>query len=111
MDYWKLDPEDGWRGSIDELKALIKPSTKMLILNNPNNPTGSVISSERLIEIHKVAAEHNVIVLTDEIFRPLFQGETPLSGVEIGSYDRTVVTGSLSWSRPSQTRALSASMG
>ena len=38
LSHWKLDPGKGWAGDLEELRALIRPSTKMIILNNPNNP-------------------------------------------------------------------------
>jgi aspartate/methionine/tyrosine aminotransferase len=37
---WKFDPEKAWQPDIDELRKLIRPSTKLIVLNNPGNPTG-----------------------------------------------------------------------
>ena len=69
----------------------------MLLLNNPHNPTGSVLTTSEQVEILKIASEHNIIVHTDEIFRPLFHsGEKPSSILEHEFYDRTIATGSLS---------------
>ena len=97
VSYWNLNPENDWKGNLDDLKSLLRPSTKMLILNNPHNPTGSVLSTSEQAEIVKLATEHNTIVFTDEIFRPLFHtDQTPTSMVEHDFYDRTIVTGSLS---------------
>lgn len=97
MSYWRLDSEKGWKASLDDLRSLLKPSTKMLILNNPHNPTGSILSTSEQAEILKIASEHNIIVHTDEIFRPLFHaGEVPTSILEHQFYDRTIATGSLS---------------
>ena len=97
MSYWRLKEDDGWKGSLDELKSLLKPSTRLLILNNPHNPTGSVLSTAQQMDILKIAKEHNVIVHSDEIFRPLFHtGEVPTSILEHDFYDRTIATGSLS---------------
>lgn len=99
ISYWRMDPNNDWKGNIDEFKSLLRPDTKMIILNNPHNPTGSVLSTSAQAEIIKLAAEHNIIVFTDEIFRPLFHSQSediPSSMVEHGSYQRTVVAGSLS---------------
>ena len=74
VSYWKMDPDSNWRANLDELKKLLRPSTKMLILNNPHNPTGSVLSTSELEKIMQVASEHNITVFEDEIFRPLFHG-------------------------------------
>jgi aspartate/methionine/tyrosine aminotransferase len=97
VSYWQLDPNNDWQGSLDDLKSLLRPDTKMIILNNPHNPTGAVLSTKDQAEIIKLASKHNTIVFADEIFRPLFHtGEVPLSIIEHGSYDRTMVAGSLS---------------
>jgi aspartate/methionine/tyrosine aminotransferase len=40
LSLWKLDPSKGWRADVEELRKLIKPSTKLIILNTPGNPTG-----------------------------------------------------------------------
>lgn len=95
ISYWKMDPDNGWKASLEDLKSLLKPETKMLILNNPHNPTGSVLSTETLKSIIDIARQHNIIVFEDEIFRPLFQAEPPSSILELG-YERTIATGSLS---------------
>ena len=42
LSYWRLDPENGWSLDREELRRLIKPSTKMIILNSPGNPTGEL---------------------------------------------------------------------
>lgn len=97
LSYWRLDPDNEWQGSLDDLKSLLTPDTKMIILNNPHNPTGAVLSTADQEKIIKLAAEHNIVVFTDEIFRPLFHaGKVPASVVEHKTYDRTIASGSLS---------------
>ncbi|KAK3713220.1 hypothetical protein LTR37_008653 [Vermiconidia calcicola] len=97
VSYTRLYPENDWKLDLEDLKAKLKPSTKMIILNNPHNPTGSVLSTAEQAEIVKIASEQNIIIFTDEIFRPLFHtGDTPTSMLEHPSYSRIVVTGSLS---------------
>ena len=95
--YWNMDPENDWKASIEDLKSLLRPSTRMIVVNNPHNPTGSILSTSDQAEIIKLASEHNIIVFADEIFRPLFHStEVPTSLMEHSSYDRTIVAGSLS---------------
>lgn len=97
LSYWKLDPKNDWKGNIDDLKSLIRPDTKMVVLNNPHNPTGAVLSTADQAEVIKLASQHNIIVFADEIFRPLFHtANVPLSLAEHDSYDRTIVSGSIS---------------
>ena len=98
MSYWRLEVDNGWKANLEDLKTLLKPSTKMLILNNPHNPTGSILSTSTQAEIVQIAKQHNIIIFTDEIFRPLFHAdEKPTSMLEhSATYDRIIVTGSLS---------------
>lgn len=95
---WRLQHSDkGWHLDIDDLQAMVKPETKLIILNNPGNPTGNVLDRKLLEDVVAVAKERNIIVLSDEVFRPLFHGTTagqpPPSLLELG-YERSIVTGS-----------------
>lgn len=54
--------------SIEKLKELITPSTRMLCICNPVNPTGKVFTREELIELGKVAIENNLWIMSDEIW-------------------------------------------
>lgn len=98
---WKAKAEDNWLPSIDELKKLIKPHTKLIIINNPNNPTGAVLKKSLLQQIIDVAAEHDIIIHCDEVYRPLFHSINPLDSefppsiLSMG-YKKVIVTGSMS---------------
>lgn len=100
ISYLRLDPSKNWAIDLDELKSLIRPGgTKMLILNNPGNPTGSQIDSATQKAIIKIAKEHNLIIHCDEIFRPLFHTDDPQTSFSEHadlSYDRIATTCSLS---------------
>lgn len=75
----------------------------MIVLNNPNNPTGATTPRAVLEQIIAVARKHDIIVLSDEVYRPLFHGlpeseseiDIPPSALSLG-YDRVVVTSSMS---------------
>ncbi|EEP79330.1 conserved hypothetical protein [Uncinocarpus reesii 1704] len=96
---WKTSGEDGWKLDLEELKAMVRPSTKMIIVNNPQNPTGAFISQEVLAGIIDIARQSSIYVLCDEVYRPLFHSldktEWPPSLLSLG-YDRSIVTGSMS---------------
>ncbi|KAJ4358169.1 uncharacterized protein N0V89_002748 [Didymosphaeria variabile] len=98
---WKATPENNWNPSIGELKTLIKPNTKMIIINNPHNPTGAVLGKTFLQQVIEVASERNIIIHSDEVYRPIFHGITPMNAefppsiVSMG-YDRVIATGSMS---------------
>ena len=101
VDLWKARPENKWIPIMDELKALIKPNTKLIIINNPNNPTGAVLGKSFLQELIDIATEKNIIILGDEVYRPLFHSigpmdkEFPPSLLSMG-YNNVIVTGSMS---------------
>lgn len=73
----------------------------MIIINNPNNPTGIPIPTNVLQSIVQVAKERDIILFSDEVYRPLFHGgasgqiETPPPATTLG-YEKTIVTGSMS---------------
>ena len=98
---WRAKENDKWQLDIGELKTLIKPNTKLIVVNNPNNPTGSIIPKTVLESLVEIAREHKVTILSDEVYRPLFHSinpmddEFPPSLLNIG-YPNVLVTGSLS---------------
>jgi N-succinyldiaminopimelate aminotransferase len=56
---------------VDELRAAITPKTKLLLINTPHNPTGKVLDRRELQVIADLAIEHDLIVLTDEVYEHL----------------------------------------
>jgi alanine-synthesizing transaminase len=63
--------KDGWNPNIDDLRNKITPKTKAIVITNPNNPTGSVYSAKMIKEMLDIAGEHNLPVLSDEIYDQL----------------------------------------
>jgi aspartate/methionine/tyrosine aminotransferase len=84
-----------WRIDADALERLVTPRTKLLIICNPNNPTGARFDAEDLDRIAAIAAIHGSWVLSDEIYRgaELDGHETPSMW---GRSDRVIVTSGLS---------------
>ncbi|KAG9497301.1 hypothetical protein J7337_012096 [Fusarium musae] len=93
---WAMNEKDNWSSDVAELASMIKPNTKAIIINNPNNPTGAVISKDKLEEILALAQEHGIVVFSDEVYSPLFHtSNRPPPLVSLG-YNRTISTGSVS---------------
>lgn len=67
--------ENGWKLTPDEFEEAISGRTRMLILNSPGNPTGSVYSKEELEALVEVAASEDIIILSDEIYEKLIYNE------------------------------------
>ena len=88
-----MDPEKGFQVDIEAVKAAVSDKTKMLILNNPSNPTGAVFSREVLEEICKLAVERNFLVLSDEIYSRLVYDGAQFHSVASfpGMRDRAVI--------------------
>ncbi|KAI1806491.1 PLP-dependent transferase [Daldinia bambusicola] len=97
---WKLKPENGYVPDVAELDSLVKDTTKMIVINNPNNPTGATTPKEVLEKIIDFARKRDIIVFSDEVYRPLFHslesGNTiPPSVLSLG-YPKAIATSSMS---------------
>ena len=64
----KLLAERDFRIDLDEVAGQFTPRTKLMIVNSPNNPCGSIIEREDLEALAAMAREHDVMVLSDEIY-------------------------------------------
>ena len=68
--------EDHWRWDPDEIERAVTPKSRVLVLTNPNNPTGYLPAREKVDELLAVAARHNLVVITDEAYeRCIHEGE------------------------------------
>lgn len=88
-----LKEEKGFSFDIEDLRKLITPKTKMIIINSPQNPTGGILTKDDLKAIAEVAVEHDVWVLADEIYgRIVYDG---FQNYTIASYpgmrERTII--------------------
>lgn len=63
--------ENGWKMTAEEFQDAMTPRTKMVIINTPGNPTGSVYTREELLGILEVAIDEEILILSDEIYEKL----------------------------------------
>ncbi|ABK69794.1 pyridoxal phosphate-dependent aminotransferase [Mycolicibacterium smegmatis] len=86
----------GFAIDVDALRAAVTPQTKALILNSPHNPTGAVASDAELRAVAALAVEHDLLVITDEVYEALvFDGHRHLTLASYpGMRDRTVTISS-----------------
>ncbi|MFD8750547.1 pyridoxal phosphate-dependent aminotransferase [Kitasatospora sp. NPDC059577] len=84
-----------FRPDLDELRALITPRTRLLLINTPHNPTGTVLTADELAGIAALAVEHDLLVITDEVYEHLVFGAThhPIAALP-GMRERTVTISS-----------------
>ena len=88
----ELKEEDEFRLTPEELEAAIKPKTKLLVLPFPNNPTGGVMEKSDLEKIAKIIIEHDLFVLSDEIYSELTYLENHVTIASLpGMKERTIV--------------------
>lgn len=72
---YRLDPDAGFQPDMDSLEDAVSPSTELLVVNSPHNPTGGVIDRERAAAIRDFAVEHDLVVLSDEIYeKVIYEG-------------------------------------
>ena len=66
---WAAREENLWSLDIDELRGMIQPNTKAIILNTPHNPTGYLMSRADYESVHRFARENNLLLFSDEVYR------------------------------------------
>jgi aspartate/methionine/tyrosine aminotransferase len=91
-----LKPENGFLPDMDELRCIVKDGVDMIILNNPNNPTGALMEEEMLREIADIADKSGAYILCDEVYRGLLHHEDMTVPSIVDIYDRGISTGSMS---------------
>jgi aspartate/methionine/tyrosine aminotransferase len=84
-----------WALDVDGLRRAVSKKTKLIVVTNPNNPTGAVLNEEEMSEIIRVARKASAWLLVDEIYRGAEVGR-PLSPTFWGRYDKVIVTSGLS---------------
>lgn len=94
ISYWRIHEEDQWYPDLAELARLIKPTTKLICLNNANNPTGTVLDRVFLEKVVELARSVGAYVLIDEVYQPL-AAQTTLTPIA-DLYERGISTNSLS---------------
>lgn len=90
-----LKQENHYLPNLDELRELVTENTKLICINNPNNPTGALMSKELLMEIVEIAKSVDAYILCDEVYRHLTQKDEWCESI-VDLYDKGISTGSMS---------------
>lgn len=86
-----LREENEFRMDVAEVESLVTDRTRLIVFNSPHNPTGSTLSAEDIREIARIANEHDLVVLADEIYGRLQYEGKPLSIATLpGMAERTI---------------------
>jgi aspartate/methionine/tyrosine aminotransferase len=73
--YYSIRKENGFRFDLDEIKRLADRNTKLILVNSPHNPTGAIISDAELDDLHEFTSSHEIQLVSDEVYHPIFHGE------------------------------------
>lgn len=92
----KLRPENAYLPDLDELKSMVNGNTRLIVLNNPNNPTGSVMDRDMLRSIAELASTAGAYILCDEVYRGTNQTGDGFAASIADVYDRGISTASMS---------------
>lgn len=66
---WRGREAEGWRLDVDELRGLLRPTTRAIVLNTPHNPTGYLMRRDDLEAVCALAQERGVVLFSDEVYR------------------------------------------
>ncbi len=89
--------EDNFQPNLEALRAAVTPRTKAILIGYPNNPTGAVASRETLLEVLRIAEEHDLVVISDEIYDRLVYGPPHVCFAALpGARERTITLGGFS---------------
>ncbi len=94
----RVDPDNGFHLTAEQLEAAITPRSRVLLLNSPSNPTGAVFSRETILAIGAVCRKHDLWIVSDEVYATMTYGNTVFASPfdEANLAERTIVVSSLS---------------
>jgi aspartate/methionine/tyrosine aminotransferase len=82
---YRLRREDSYAVNLDEIRRLTDSQTKLILVNSPHNPTGSIIDEETMEALHDFAAERGVQFVSDEVYHPIYHGTSIPSASHLAS--------------------------
>ncbi len=89
--------ENAFQVTGEDLEKKVTPKTRMIFIGYPNNPTGAVMSRERMLEIARVAEKYDLLVLSDELYDRLVYGTEHVCFAALpGMKERTILIGGFS---------------
>jgi aspartate/methionine/tyrosine aminotransferase len=69
--FWEAREENGWALDFDELKRIIRPDTRLIVINTPHNPTGWLMSRAEQTALSLLCRERSILLFSDEVYREL----------------------------------------
>ncbi len=91
--------ENNYKYTVEDLEKAVSNKTKAVLLNSPNNPTGTIYHKDELVKIAEFAKKHDLLIISDEIYEKLiYDGEKHISIASLSkdAYERTIVINGVS---------------
>lgn len=88
---YKLDPSDGYWMDLDTLSSQVSPRCRAIMINYPSNPTGATVSVEKMSTLLKFAEDHNLQVISDEVYEDFVFEGTHVSALSHASQERVIM--------------------
>ena len=96
VDILHLRPENGFLPDLGEFAAMIRPETKLVAINNPNNPTGALMDADYLAQFIAIARQSQAYILCDEVYRGTAQTGDGFSPAMADLYERGISVAGMS---------------
>lgn len=93
------DEKNGFKYKVNELQKYVTEKTKLILINSPNNPTGSIYTRDELVAIADFAKKNDILILSDEIYEKLIYGSqkhTSIASISEDALKRTIVINGVS---------------
>jgi aspartate/methionine/tyrosine aminotransferase len=91
-----LDPAEGWSLDIDSVAAAIRPNTRLIAINFPNNPTGKILERDRLEALVRLCRRYGIWLFSDEVYRLIERDPATRLPPAVDVYERGISLGTIS---------------
>ncbi|WP_245813602.1 pyridoxal phosphate-dependent aminotransferase [Roseovarius marisflavi] len=88
---YKLDPSDGYWMDLDTLSSKVSPRCRAIMINYPSNPTGATVSVEKMLKLLKFVEDHNLQVISDEVYEDFVFEGAHVSALSHASRERVIM--------------------
>ena len=96
VSFWEPNESDGWRFDVDDLESLLRPETRLVVINFPHNPTGSLTSRSEFEMVIRHVRRIGAILLSDEMYRGLEHEPDTMLPAACELYERAISLSGLS---------------
>ncbi|HEY6325439.1 MAG TPA: aminotransferase class I/II-fold pyridoxal phosphate-dependent enzyme [Candidatus Cybelea sp.] len=83
--FYRIRRENGFRIDVAEIEALIDASTKLVLVNNPHNPTGTTLSDDEMSALHDFTSVRGITLVSDEVYHPIYHGTATQSAARLSN--------------------------